>query len=152
MALSNGASAASAAAAAATGAEGKAATAAATELDEESDSEDCEVECIVTHRLRPEQYLVRWVGFPPSEDSWLTREELRDTAAELLREYLDKVKEVELQIKPCEIFLDVEAVDADKDGDDEEEEEDEEERGRRKKKQKKLQQQSNKDDDADGEI
>lgn len=147
MALTNGTSAASAAAAGA--ANGNAAAAAGPEQDEVSDDEDCEVECIVAHSLAPERYRVRWVGFPPSEDSWLTREELEGSAGKLLRQYLISVKKAELQSKPREIFLDVEAVVADGSGGDEEE--DEEERGRLKKKQKK-QQASNKDDDADGKI
>ena len=152
MALTNGASAASASAAAAGAANDNAAAAAGPEQDGGSDDEDCEVECIVTHRLRPERYLVRWVGFPPSEDSWLTREELQDSAGKLLRQYLISVKKAELQSKPRESFLDVEAVVADGSGGDDEGDEDEEERGRQKKKQKKLQRPSNKDDDADGRI
>lgn len=152
-ALSNGGSAAAAAAASADG------NAAADDTeqaeDAEEQSEECEVERIVSHSGPPERYLVRWSGFPPSEDSWLSREELEGGAADLLYRYLDRVKEVEVRNKPRESFLDDEAIDADGSvsDDEEEEEEDEEERGRKKKKQKKLQRQSNlDDDDADGQI
>ena len=48
------------------------------------------IETIVSDRTfrRQEQYLVRWKGYPPEEDTWETRETLKDTQA--LEEYLQK--------------------------------------------------------------
>jgi hypothetical protein len=56
-------------------------------------SEEYEVEAILGHQLSGRKdgnrrmYLIRWKGFDPSEDSWVSEFELRN-APELKREYL----------------------------------------------------------------
>jgi hypothetical protein len=59
--------------------------------------EEYEVEAILGHRLTKRKdgnrrmYLVRWRGFDPSEDSWVSDYSLRN-APEIRREYLDGLK------------------------------------------------------------
>ncbi|KJA21723.1 hypothetical protein HYPSUDRAFT_121280, partial [Hypholoma sublateritium FD-334 SS-4] len=56
-------------------------------------SPEYEVEAIIGHRLlgrkhgNRRQYRVRWVGYGPAEDSWISEYDLRN-APELKREYL----------------------------------------------------------------
>jgi hypothetical protein len=60
-------------------------------------SEEYEVEAILGHRLTKRKdgnrrmYLIRWRGFEPSEDSWVSDYSLRN-APEIRREYLDNLK------------------------------------------------------------
>jgi hypothetical protein len=60
-------------------------------------SEEYEVEAILGHRLTKRKdgnrrmYLIRWKGFEPSEDSWVSDYSLRN-APEIRREYLDNLK------------------------------------------------------------
>lgn len=60
-------------------------------------SEEYEVEAILGHRLTKRKdgncrmYLIRWRGFEPSEDSWVSDYSLRN-APEIRREYLDSLK------------------------------------------------------------
>jgi hypothetical protein len=62
-----------------------------------SASEEYEVEAILGHRLTKRKdgnrrmYLIRWRGFEPSEDSWVSDYSLRN-APEIRREYLNKLK------------------------------------------------------------
>ena len=50
--------------------------------------EEYEVEVIIDHRIhrRKKQYLVKWVGYPSSENSWVNESDLH--APELVKEYL----------------------------------------------------------------
>lgn len=52
------------------------------------DHEEWEIEAIVNHRThyRRKQYLVKWLGYPSYENSWLDKKDL-DNARELLEEY-----------------------------------------------------------------
>ena len=56
-------------------------------------SEEYEVEAILGHKLlkrkdgNNRRFRVRWVGYEPSEDSWVSEYELRN-APELKQEYL----------------------------------------------------------------
>lgn len=54
-------------------------------------SEEYEVEKILKHRSRRgrRQYLVKWVGYPDTENSWITGQDLH--APDLLRDYLARV-------------------------------------------------------------
>ncbi|KAH0790325.1 M-phase phosphoprotein 8 isoform X2 [Histomonas meleagridis] len=64
---------------------------------EEDDNEDnvYEVESIIDHAVQDgiTYYRIRWVGYPPSEDSWETIENLN--CPEKLREYQEKLEEKE---------------------------------------------------------
>jgi len=53
--------------------------------------QEWEVEAILDDRIRrqKEQFLVRWKGYPPTEDSWQWKEDL-EHAEEILREYQRK--------------------------------------------------------------
>lgn len=59
-------------------------------------SREYEVEAILGHKLTKRKvgnrrmYLVRWVGYGPSEDSWISEYDLRN-APELKREYLASI-------------------------------------------------------------
>ena len=73
---------------------------------EELGKDEYEVEFIVGHRDRKvkvgkkkklvlvREYKVRWLGYPPSEDSWVAEEELLESSNKLVVEYLEKIGEV----------------------------------------------------------
>ena len=51
--------------------------------------EEYEVEGLVAHRNKGtrRQYLVKWKGYPSSENSWLPETELRRNAVDILNDY-----------------------------------------------------------------
>ena len=58
--------------------------------------EEYEVEEIINHRHtgrnRKKQYLVKWIGYPPSENSWVDESDLH--SPDLLEEYLRHAKRI----------------------------------------------------------
>ena len=51
--------------------------------------EEYEIEAIVAHRGQGKrrQYLVKWAGYPDSENQWLPTKELTRNAADILNDY-----------------------------------------------------------------
>lgn len=58
--------------------------------EDDDDDEECEVECILDHRIykRYRKFLVRWKGFSSEEDLWLNEKDLH--CPNILMSYLKK--------------------------------------------------------------
>ena len=56
--------------------------------------EEYEIEAIIRHKGKGERkhFLVKWLGYPSSENQWLTQRELERNAKELLDEYRTRHK------------------------------------------------------------